>query len=169
MSQRARLEHAVERIKTARRYTLELLADVADEDWFRQPSEGVTHIAWQVGHLAMAEYAICLARRRGSEPGDKDFLSRKFRRHFGKGSAPVADPEANPTPAKIRDVLAAVHARVLEELAEEDEEHLTEVLAAPHEMFDTKLGGLHFCADHEMLHAGQIGLLRRLIGKEPLR
>ena len=169
MPQGARLQHAVERIKSARRYTLALLDDVADEDWFRQPTEGVSHIAWQVGHLAMAEYALCLARRRGSEPDDKDIFSREFRRHFGKGSAPVADPAANPTPEKIRDVVAAVHARVLEELAEEDEEHLTEVLAAPHEMFDTKLGALHFCADHEMLHAGQIGLLRRLIGKEPLR
>jgi len=26
-----------------------------------------------------------------------------------------------------------------------------------------------FSVDHEMLHAGQIGLIRRLIGKAPLR
>ncbi len=169
MSSGKLLQHAVERIERARGYTLALLADVADEDWFRQPSDGVTHIAWQVGHLAMAEYAICLARRRGSEPDDKKILSREFRRHFGKGSTPDPDPAANPTPAEIRDVLAGVHARVLEELAEETEEHLTEQLAAPHEMFNTKLEALHFCADHEMLHAGQIGLLRRLIGKEPVR
>jgi uncharacterized damage-inducible protein DinB len=31
------------------------------------------------------------------------------------------------------------------------------------------MGALNFSADHEYLHAGQIGLLRRLLGKEPLR
>ena len=95
MPEISRLQLARERIEFARGYTLELLNDIPDADWFCMPSEGVTHIAWQVGHLAMAEYAICLARRRGSEIDDKTFLSRKFRRRFGKGSAPVADPAGN--------------------------------------------------------------------------
>ena len=34
---------------------------------------------------------------------------------------------------------------------------------------ETKLGALFFCSVHEMMHAGQIGLLRRLLGKSPLR
>jgi hypothetical protein len=39
----------------------------------------------------------------------------------------------------------------------------------PYAAFATKFGGLLFCSHHEMLHAGQIGLLRRLIGKAPVR
>jgi hypothetical protein len=35
--------------------------------------------------------------------------------------------------------------------------------------FPTKFGSLLFCSHHEMLHAGQIGLLRRLTGKLPIR
>jgi hypothetical protein len=31
------------------------------------------------------------------------------------------------------------------------------------------LDALLFSSKHEMLHAGQIGLLRRLFGKQPLR
>ena len=46
---------------------------------------------------------------------------------------------------------------------------LAKELAAPHEMFTTKIAALHFSADHEMLHAGQIGVLRRMLGKEPVR
>ena len=32
----------------------------------------------------------------------------------------------------------------------------------------TKLGGLFWNVEHEFLHAGQIGLLRRLMGKPPV-
>jgi signal peptidase I len=39
----------------------------------------------------------------------------------------------------------------------------------PYAAFATKLGALLFCPAHEMLHAGQIGLLRRLLDKPPLR
>jgi len=39
----------------------------------------------------------------------------------------------------------------------------------PYAVHANKLGGLIFCSHHEMLHAGQIGLLRRLLGKQPLR
>jgi hypothetical protein len=31
------------------------------------------------------------------------------------------------------------------------------------------MGSVFVCSAHEMLHAGQIGLLRRLLGKPPLR
>jgi uncharacterized damage-inducible protein DinB len=31
----------------------------------------------------------------------------------------------------------------------------------------TKLEALFWCSQHELIHAGQIALLRRLIGKEP--
>ncbi|MCA9245492.1 MAG: DinB family protein [Planctomycetales bacterium] len=169
MSNPTRLQLAIQNIEKARAYTRQLLEGLDDADWFRQPTEGVTHVAWQVGHLAMAQYALCLARRRGSEPGDRDLMSREFRRHFGKGSIPDPDPANNPSPEEIRQVFDAVHRQSLAELAAEDDARLAEPLAAPHEMFNTLIEALEFCALHEMLHAGQIGLLRRLLGSEPLR
>jgi hypothetical protein len=42
------------------------------------------------------------------------------------------------------------------------------VAAAPHPFAKTKLLALLWCANHEMLHAGQIGLLRRLLGCPPM-
>ncbi|MCH2127727.1 MAG: DinB family protein [Pirellulaceae bacterium] len=163
------VQAAVERIDKARRYTLDLINDVEDDDWFRQPVAGTSHIAWQVGHLAMAEYALCLMRVRDSQPGDRDIISRDFRRHFSKGTNPDPDPANNPTPVEIRQVLRRVHEQVLQEIPLSDEQQLAAPLAQPHQMFDTKMGALVFCADHEYLHAGQIGLLRRLLGKDPLR
>ena len=52
------MQTALDRIAFSRRYTLGLLDGVPEAEWFRMPAEGVTHVAWQVGHLAMAEYRL---------------------------------------------------------------------------------------------------------------
>jgi long-subunit fatty acid transport protein len=39
----------------------------------------------------------------------------------------------------------------------------------PHPVFKTKLAAVEYCEPHEMVHAGQIALLRRLMGKPPIR
>ena len=163
------VQSAVDRIDNARKYTLDVLEDIDDDDWFRPPAAEMTHVAWQVGHLAMAEYALALMRVRDAQLGDHDIISRDFRRHFGKGSLPDPLPDNNPSPEEIRHVLQRIHQQVLQEVPGLSEIQLTAPLAQPHPMFTTRLGALEFCADHEYLHTGQIGLLRRLLGKPPLR
>jgi uncharacterized damage-inducible protein DinB len=169
MTQRAQLELAVEQIKFARVYMLGLLDGLSDADWFAQPTEGITHIAWQVGHLAMAEYGLCMFRIRGRRTEDLALMSGRFRKQFSKGSTPNANPAENPAPEEIREVLDRVHNQALVELAELDDAALSDPIDEPYAVYPTKLGALFFCADHEMLHAGQIGLLRRLIGHAPVR
>jgi hypothetical protein len=163
------LDIAVKNIEFARDYTNQLLADVQPDEWFQQPDGGVTHLAWQVGHLAMAEYALTMLRLRGKEPEDRQLISNDFFRRFQKGTQPSSDPAAYPPPAEILHVFQQVHQRALEELSVYTDEVLDVTLPEPHAVFDTKLGSVFFCASHEMLHAGQIGLIRRLIGKTPLR
>ena len=169
MSTTTRLELARKQIEFGRRYTLQLLEDVDDRDWFRQPTEGVTHIAWQVGHLAMAEYALTMIRVRGKEPEDEQIIPANFFRRFQKGTSPAADAAEYPTPEEIRQVLARVHEQALDELKRYTDDQLDVKLPEPHAVFDTKLGSIFFCSAHELIHAGQIGLLRRLLGKQPVR
>lgn len=153
----------------ARQYTLSLLEDIDDDQWFCQPEGSVTHLAWQVGHLAMAEYALTMLRIRGKEPSDREFMTNDFFRRFQKGTQPDADPSTYPAIESILGTFHAVHARAMEELAAYVDADLQESLPAPVAMFDNKLGSIFFCSNHEMLHAGQIGLLRRLLGKPPVR
>ena len=169
MTAMSRLEIALKQIDFARKYVLGLIADVDDADWFRMPTEGVSHVGWQVGHLAMAEYGLCMFRVRGRREEDLQLMSSDFRKLFSKGSVPNPDPAANPTPAQLRDVLARVHAQTLRELATSSDAALDSPVDEPHAIFDTKMGAVYFCSFHEMMHAGQIGLLRRLLGKKPLR
>jgi hypothetical protein len=164
----SQLALALDQIRFARGYTGKLLEATDPADWFRQPAEGVSHIAWQVGHLAMAEYRLALERVRGRQPGDERLIAETFVMHFGRDSKPDPDPAANPSPAEIRHVFDQVHRQVLHELPSLVEEELAAAPLKPHPRFTTKLGGLFWCAQHELIHAGQIGLLRRLRGGAPL-
>jgi hypothetical protein len=162
------LERACEQIVFARGYSLRLIDSVDVSDWFRIPPAGVSHVAWQVGHLAFAEYRLCLVRIRGQKPADSELFSEEFMRSFGAGSVPKADASGFPSVASIRATLERVHAQVLTELPRIDPATLGDPLEMPHPIAKTKLASLFWCAAHEMVHAGQIGLLRRQLGNDPL-
>jgi hypothetical protein len=164
----SRLQLAIEQIVFARKYTFGLLDQTQKEDWFRQPPGGVSHIAWQVGHLAFAEYRLALWRIRGRQAQDAELFSDDFVRLFGPESVPDADSAKHPTQADIRAVLERVHEQMLRELPGMDESELDQPVPHPHPFAKTKLLALLWCAHHEMLHAGQIGLLRRQLGYPPI-
>lgn len=163
----SRLDLAIGEITSARDYTCALLDTVKPDDWFRRPSEGVTHIAWQVGHLAMAEYRLAIEKTCGKQDDEAELISQDFLSLFGRNSVPDPDPQKNPTPDELRKVFDRVHRRTLEVLPTLANDELDKPPLSPHRLFNTKLGSLFWCSRHEMLHAGQIGLLRRLLGHDP--
>ena len=163
-----RLTMAIEQIQGARTYTLRLLDTVSPDEWYVSPIECVTHVAWQVGHLAMAEYRLCLERIRGKRPEDAELIPADYLARFGRGSNPDPDVSEETTPEQILEVLERVHAQVMLELPHLSEAELDQPPVTPHDLFKTKLGSLQWASHHEMLHAGQIGLLRRLLGQAPI-
>ncbi len=164
-----RMKLVVSQLCQVRGYTSKLLDAIKSADWFRMPADGVTHVAWQVGHLAMAESRLALQRVRGQKPDDAELISDDFLALFGKGSVPNPDAAMYPTPEEIRSVFDGVHRQTVEELQSLPEAIFDESTdVQPHPMFNTKLGAVQWCALHEMSHAGQIGLLRRLCGNDPL-
>jgi hypothetical protein len=164
-----RVQGALAQIRHVRKYTLSRLEPIPVGEWFRMPAEGVTHVAWQVGHLATAEYHLCMARIRGRRPDDEQFIPQAFVKSFGRGSVADPDPAKNPTVEEIRATLDRVHEHAMAELADYPDAEIDAATAPPaHPMFATKFGALIWCGQHEMLHVGQIGLLRRLAGAAPL-
>jgi hypothetical protein len=109
----SRLQLAVEQILFARNYTIRLLDQTPVTEWFRQPPDGVSHIAWQVGHLAFAEYTLALEPIRGVQPKDVDLIPQKYLSLFGADSVPDPDPENYPNQAELRAVFDRVHEQVL--------------------------------------------------------
>lgn len=169
MSLSLRLEIAQKHIVSAREYLQPLLDGLEPADWFWMPSPAVTHIAWQVGHLAMAQYGLCLFRQRGRQPVDMELMSGAFRKRFMKGTTPEPFSDDHPQPDEIRAVLDRVFQQTMLELPGFDGPGLDEPVDPPTAAFATRYGSLLIAGDHEMVHAGQIGLLRRLMGKPPVR
>lgn len=157
---------ALEEMEAARQYTKELLAGLAPDDWFRMPAPAVSHIAWQVGHLTVSQRRLCRAFLREAPPEDIQFFE-KYRPLFGRDSVPQADPGLYPAPAELRAMFDEVHAAAIAELRDFPEADLDSPVLARHRFLKTKRQALFWVSRHEMLHAGQIGLLRRLLGLRP--
>jgi len=166
---RLRLDAALTRLDHARSRTLEFLTDLTPEEWFWSPREVTTHIAWQVGHLAVAQYNLCLRRIRGRTAADESLISDAFIDLFKLGTNPSAAAASYPPPAEIRRVLDAVHRQSLAELAGRTDEELDVPVEVPHPAFKTKLDAVDYAPSHEYIHVGQVALLRRLMGRAPLR
>ena len=67
MSFSSRLELAINRIRSSRLFTQQFLEDLTDAQWYWSPPQFTTHMAWQVGHIAVAEYNLCLRRVAGPD------------------------------------------------------------------------------------------------------
>jgi uncharacterized damage-inducible protein DinB len=156
-------------MRSARAYSNRLLDAIDPADWYRIPTAGVSHVGWQVAHVAAADYRLCLDRIRGARPEDDALISQEILTRFGKGSVPVPDASANPSVDEIRGAFDRVRNQALEELASLTDAQLDEKVLQPHPLFDTKYGAIQMASRHEMLHAGQIGLLRRQLGADPIR
>ena len=155
----------LEDLRQARAYANDMLSHVDESLWFHQPADGINHIAWQVWHMTVAQYGLCLKRIRGVREEDtKLFDVLEFGELFGKGSIPSPSEHEYPTPVEIRTAFNNVNAQVQSEIAALDPSVLDESADPEHPMFNTKGGSLRFSAKHEMLHVGQIGLLRRFLG-----
>lgn len=159
----------LEQIAWTRQYTLQLINSVPRELWYEQPAGAETHLAWQVGHLAVSQYGLMLFRQRGRSPGDLELMPGWLRKKFGRGSTPAKSAEGMPTADELLSRLEQIHSQSMVEARNLPAETLLEPIDMPFAAYPIKLGALLFMPVHESLHAGQIGLLRRLHSLAPIR
>jgi len=153
----------------SREYTLGLIESIPDSLWTASPPGIPTHFAWQVGHLAMAQYGLMLFRMRGRAEGDVGLMPGWLRKRFARGSLPSSEAGANPPKPEMLDCLARIHRAAMQYVPQIPAEILAEPTEMPFAGFPIKLGALLFCPLHESIHAGQIGILRRAHGLAPIR
>ena len=163
------LQGAIGQIEFARLYTLELLAATPRELWFESPADLPTHVAWQVGHLTVSQYGLLMFRLRGRKPEDLELIPGKFRKAYSRQSVPNADSDTQPSADELFERMNRIHELAMAELQDTDPSVLLEPVDMPYAAFPIKLGAILFCPLHEHIHAGQIGLLRRAHGLDPVR
>jgi uncharacterized damage-inducible protein DinB len=158
-----------EQLDGTRDWTLKLLADIRGDDWTFQPAAGLAHATWLCGHLACSQHLLIHVRCLG-----RPFLSDAFVANFPIGG-PVRSvrEHAYPTIDELLRVMADVHARTLTAVRGMDDARLAEPCrgkdGGPHPHYRDKRGAVSHCGRHEAFHAGQLALIRRLLGKSFLR
>ncbi len=162
------IDSLAQEVKQSRKYTNLLLDSIDEEDWFRQSSDKITYIAWQVGHLAVGQYRLALLVIRGPQPRDEELIPESFIRQFQPGSVPEISANQTFSAKEIRDVFDRVHAHTITDLQQLSCNSLSETVQPEHPMFSTKGGAIRWSTHHEYTHAGQISLQRRLLGYPPL-
>ena len=160
---------ALGQMEFARAYTLGLISEVPEELWQVSPAGIPTHFAWQIGHLAVAQYGLMLFRQRGRAEGDVELMPGWFRKRYSRGTSAAGDPSPHPDRSTMLAMLERIHLAAAEYMQETTPESLLEPTEMPYTAYPIKLGAFLFCPLHESIHSGQIGLLRRAHGLEPLR
>ncbi|MCA8999760.1 MAG: DinB family protein [Planctomycetaceae bacterium] len=165
----ARLNELIARLDFARAYNLKFVEGISETDWYRFAEGNVTHLAWQFGHLAVAEYRLIMGRVVGEERATCEILPSSYSELFGKGSIPREVTGEHPRRDELLTVLSAVHQEVKDLLPTVPESVLAEASLPEHSAFQTKLEVVRWCVEHEFIHSGQIALLRRQLGYASLR
>jgi len=160
---------AHQQLQATRKYIQDLLDNTSLDLWYQWPSGVGSHMAWQVGHLAMAQYRLCIVFVRPELPGDQRIISADFLKAFGRGSqARPESPDTLPAAELLRRYNAVCdhvmdHWNLYEEL-----DMLAPALVQNHRIVRSRLDALFWASRHAMIHAGQIGLIRRGLGLEPI-
>ncbi|HEY7728715.1 MAG TPA: DinB family protein [Candidatus Eisenbacteria bacterium] len=141
--------------------TVNLEGFTQEQSLFQPPGRG-NCVNWVLGHIVASRNGML--RLLGEEPVLHDAVAERYRR----GSLPIGDErEAAHLELLVR-ALNESQERILHALGRIRELDLNKPAAAPgSQTGDTSVGGqLAFLHFHESYHSGQLGLLRRLAGKE---
>lgn len=153
-----------------RDWTSRLLADFLGDDWTLPIGPGLAHATWTCGHLAVSQDVLVHRRVLG-----RGIIDDSFAQHFPIGAAvPATSEHEYPPIADILVTMRDVHEQTLAAVRAMSDELLLEPAYAadgksPHPHYKDKLGAVSHAARHEAFHAGQIAVIRRLLGKQFLR
>ncbi|MCA9134933.1 MAG: DinB family protein, partial [Planctomycetales bacterium] len=94
-------DQVLQQIAWTRQYTLQLLESISPSLWYHRPDTASTHVAWQVGHLAVSQYGLMLFRQRGRASGDMELMPGWLRKQFGRGTQPAESAQGMPQPEEL--------------------------------------------------------------------
>jgi len=140
------------------------LEDMSDAELLVQPVEGAHHAAWQLGHLILSERRMVDAVRGGSGIA----LPDGFEAAHPKGGAPGIR-EAVVRKSEYQGLMELQRQQTLGLLARLPEEELSAVAPEIVRAYAPTVGAVFATiGGHELMHSGQIAVIRRALGK-PVR
>jgi hypothetical protein len=153
-----------ELLSTSRFVLKTYLSDLSDSEILVCPVDGAHHAAWQLGHLIFSESRMVNGVRVGS--GIK--LPNGFDEAHGKGK-PIDSTEGFLGLAEYAELLERQRAMTIELLLSLDEASLEQPAPEFMRSYARTVSSVFLAiANHELLHAGQIAVIRRSLQKAVL-
>lgn len=141
------------------------LADLSDADLLRRPVPNANHIAWQLGHLIVAEHNL----NNMACPDSMPALPEGFAEKHGKETAASDDPSAFCTKEEYLKLMEEQRAGTLALLDSLSDEELEKPAPKDLHMLGATVGAVIASQSaHWMMHAGQWVIVRRQLDKEAL-
>ena len=161
---------ATDTIKAAVNSTQHMLemyvGDLSDADLLVRPVPGANHIAWQLGHLIVAEPHLVQSELPDATYPD---LPAGFAEQHTKETATSDSPTSFRTKAEYMDLSKKMRAATLTAVDALSDADLDRACTGRMAKFCPKLGDLLLLiANHTMMHAGQFSVVRRKLGKPVL-
>lgn len=152
-------------LETSRFMTKMYLSDLDDQELLQRPVDSANHIAWQLGHLILAERALL----EGVKQGYSAELPEGFAEKHAKDKAQASEPADFYTKAQYLELMERQREGTLSLLNSLSESELDAPAPERIRRVAPTVGALFlFFAMHETAHAGQFVILRRKLGKPVL-
>lgn len=158
------LETGVASLRFSRRLALGLLDGIPEEKWFHAPVASGNHATWIAGHLAWEDDDILahLLEGRGSK------LPRVWHERFAQGSTPTANASDYPGHEEIREALGTFREELIGFFSA-SADRLGDPVPEKIHAFARDLAALMpALACHEMLHVGQLTVVRKSLQLPPV-
>jgi uncharacterized damage-inducible protein DinB len=136
--------------------------DLSPQEFLHRPAEKANCAAWLIGHLILSERGG-LKTLGADLPSLPDTFEQRFSRDEGCPQAAEFGDVAQLMPLfdQHRD-------RLIEAVKRATPEQLDQPVPKPHPLFSTAGQLANFLAHHVTLHAGQITIIRRSLGRPPV-
>jgi hypothetical protein len=155
-------EAILSNLHTARYITTSYLGDLSDADLLVRPVAGAHHTAWQLGHLIVSEHQMLNGVRPGSAPALPHGFAEKHEKTAAK-SDQLSDFCSKETYLSLMHQLREATIATLSQLTPED---LSQPGPEAMRAYAPKVGSVFLSiANHELMHSGQVAVIRRALGK----
>jgi uncharacterized damage-inducible protein DinB len=151
-------------LTASKEFILRFCGDLKPDEYLYRPTPKANCVAWLLGHLALTDRRILtIAFGVTDLPALPEGFEKQFSREEGCPQAEQFGDVAILLPlfAQTRDRLIA---RVLTATPEE----LDRPITPPHPRFKSVWEATNFMGQHTTMHAGQITIIRRSLGRPPI-
>ena len=151
-------------LKNSQRILTWFVEDLSDADLLVRPVPGANHIAWQLGHLVMAE-----RRFLGLLSAEAPPLPQAFAERHTKETAAAEPPVGFASKAEYVDLFNRSRQATLDALEGLSDADFDRPIDGPVAKLAPTVGALFLlAANHATMHAGQFSVVRRKLGKPVL-